>query len=200
MDAAVAGDEVLVNDGVYRTGGRSFRGLGATNRVFIDKAITLRSVNGPRFTLVVGAKDRVSHGTGASAVRGVQLSPGATLSGFTVTNGATTYPTGPYDVEGGGILVKDYVNGGVASTNAIITNCIIVANDAYSAGGGVSGGTLFNCTLKGNTAGAVGGGAAFAALHNCFLTGNGASGGGGAAYGYLYSCTLTGNQAGAGEG
>src|ERR1044071_41632 len=50
VDVSISGDQVVVTNGIYANGGRvvydSF-----TNRVAVQKAIDLRSVNGPQFTL-----------------------------------------------------------------------------------------------------------------------------------------------------
>src|SRR5512135_344612 len=51
VDAAVAGDEIVVSDGVYRTGARAVYG---SNRLAVTKAVTVRSVNGPAMTQIVG--------------------------------------------------------------------------------------------------------------------------------------------------
>src|SRR5207237_7654066 len=48
IDVASAGDEVVVTNGIYATGGRS------GNRVTVDKSLTLRSVSGPLFTVIQG--------------------------------------------------------------------------------------------------------------------------------------------------
>jgi hypothetical protein len=55
VDAAASGDEVLVTNGLYTVGGKAINGA-LTNRVALDKILTLRSVNGPLFTLIQGRK------------------------------------------------------------------------------------------------------------------------------------------------
>ena len=50
IDAADPGDEVVVTNGIYATGGKDM------NRVMISKSIVLRSVNGPRHTVIEGYK------------------------------------------------------------------------------------------------------------------------------------------------
>src|SRR5215831_13337321 len=54
VGAAAAGDEIVVTNGTYATGGRTAGTNLLSNRVMIDKTLTLRSINGPLFTIVSG--------------------------------------------------------------------------------------------------------------------------------------------------
>src|SRR5882757_6067795 len=53
VDAAVAGDEIVVTNGIYATGARSVDGH-VNNRVVVDKPLNVLSVNGPQFTTIDG--------------------------------------------------------------------------------------------------------------------------------------------------
>ena len=186
VDAAQAGDAVLVVGGVYDTGGRAVVGT-MTNRVAIDKPIWVESLMGPEVTVIQGYQ-LSSNLNGDGAIRCVYLADGATLSGFTLTNGATR-TSGDYYLEqsGGGVWCE--------STNATVTNCILIGNSASDSGGGAETGTLNTCTLTRNWAG-IGGGADVSTLNNCTLASNSVSWyGGGAFYSTLNNCTLTGNAA-----
>jgi hypothetical protein len=83
VDAAVAGDEIVVTNGVYTP-------------VQVNKPLTVRSVNGPQVTTIGG---------GAS-VRCAYLTNSASLSGFTLTNGAAWQ-------SGGGVFCE--------SSNAVVS-------------------------------------------------------------------------------
>jgi hypothetical protein len=189
VDAAVAGDEIVVTNGTYATGGRSLDGS-TTNRVAVDKAIALRSANGPQFTIIDGIY--------ADYTRCVYLTNTASLSGFTLTQGNAYSGGGAY----GGTLY----------------NCTMTRNEAVSDpesgyingfGGGAAGCTLYNCTLTSNRAG-YGGGAYNCTLNSCTLQYNEAFGdfsgpydesrGGGAASCILNNCVLSYNSASYGYG
>jgi hypothetical protein len=191
VDEANAGDEILVGDGLYATGGRAVGANVLLNRVAVNKPLSLRSVNGPASTIIQGAN--VAAGANVQeAVRCVYLVDGASLVGFTLTNGATRMS---------GDLEQEQSGGGVwcESIGAMLSNCIMVANSAMS-GGGAYRGTLYNCLLSSNrVTGDVyaGGGAYQSTLYNCTLTGNSApsGGGGGVSHATLYNSIIYYNTA-----
>jgi hypothetical protein len=82
IDVAEAGDTVLVTNGVYDIGGRVAGGQTQTNRLTIDKPMTLQSVNGPSATIIDGG----SSGS-LPPVRCAYVTNGALLTGFTLTHG-----------------------------------------------------------------------------------------------------------------
>ena len=123
VDAAQPGDTVLVTNGVYRSGGRAMHGT-MTNRVTIDKAITVQSVEGPAVTLIEGAP-APGVGIGDGAIRGAYVGTNAVLNGFTLTNGYTRYSGDYYKEQSGGAVYSEI--------SGIITNC-----HAYEEFGGQS--------------------------------------------------------------
>jgi hypothetical protein len=166
--AADAGDTVVVSNGVHNSWEAS---VGSELfRVAITKAITLLSVNGPQFTVI----------DGGGRLHCAYLADGASLTGFTLTNGyASAWP-------GGGVYCQ--------STNAFLTNCVLAYNSAGGCGG-ACGGTLYNCTLSYNSGGLGAGGAGDCVLYNCALWGNRAGdAGGGAGSSTLYDCYVGNNS------
>ena len=194
VDAALlgVGDEILVTNGVYRTGGKPLLG-----RVAAEEPLTLRSVNGPQSTVIDGGR----------MVRCVYLGHGTSLTGFTLTNGVALD-------SGGGVAFSGLFS------DAVVSNCVIVGNSAQSGGGAGSaiqtggympvGGTLNHCILSGNSATGfqqgnptigIGGGAESCTLNDCTLVGNSAAyGGGGASASSLLNCTVAGNYGPEGGG
>jgi len=220
VDAASAGDTVLVTNGLYNTGGRVTPGYALTNRVCITNAIMLRSVNGPAVTFIKG-QEAVGGGHGNGAVRCVYLNSNASLIGFTLTNGYNmTSGDNYYDKGGGGIMLfagttvsnctfsRNYgysrAGGALFYSGGTANNCIFDGNVANRGGAAelYTGGTMNNCILSNNVAiTSFGGGVRFVGagtLNNCLIVSNSAVGGGGVSFesgGTIKSCTLFGNMA-----
>jgi hypothetical protein len=188
IDAAVAGDAVLVTNGVYATGGRVLYGA-MTNRVVITNGINLLSLNGPQVTTI----------SGGPQMRCIYLGSNAVVSGFTLTNGQTRTSSGDniHERSGGGVWCE--------SGSSTLSNCVLVANVAGSGGGGGGAyqGTFNNCLIASNSAPfGSGGGAYLTSLNGCVVVGNWSlqASGGGAAYSDATSCVFSNNSASYGGG
>ena len=152
---AAPGDDILVTNGVYDSGGAVTPGHQLQCRVVVTNAVTVRSVNGPEGTVILGAGP-----AGSDAVRGVYLDARAALVGFTISNGFTQTAgaggSAVYDMSGAGVFID---NGGGMPAGQV-SNCVLVANCATAAGGGVYGlapMTVVDCMLRQNEAGSGGG-------------------------------------------
>lgn len=164
---------MLVTNGIYQSGGDSF---GGSNRVDTVNSVALQSVNGPAVTIIKGYQ---VPGTtnGPDAVRCVYLREFSTLSGFTLTGGATQSSGA-----GGGVEME---------SQCVVSNCIIAGNAADAGGGGAynaNGSLLVNCVISGNVCvygGGQGGGASGCVLNHCVVSNNLAVNGGG-----VYNCTV----------
>ncbi len=188
IDASTDGDLVLVTNGVYATGGRVVYGA-LTNRVVVNKAVTVQSVNGPAATSIVGNST-----IGVSAVRCAFLVNGSLLSGFTLTNGGTL-------IVGDGYL--EQCGGGVWTTNnstATVSNCVLVGNAATQYGGGAYYGNIINSSIIQNSA-YYGGGVAFSSVTNSLALSNSAVAYGGATFSAtMNNCKVFSNIANFGGG
>jgi len=173
VNAASAGDEIIVTNGIYTSEANftaSSYGV-VTSGVSVYDALTVRSVNGPRVTII----------DGGSQVRCIYLTNGATLSGFTLTNGTAS----DYAAIGGGALCE---------SSAVLSNCVLSGNSAVDGGGSYSG-VFYNCTFSGNNAAGGGGGIKVGVLYGCLVVGNSAQKSGGGAYiSSLYNCAVVGNS------
>lgn len=197
ISAAATNEIVLVTNGVYGTGGISVDGV-ITNRVTINKAILVASVNGAGSTIIQGAWNPATT-NGLGAIRCAWLTNNAVLSGFTLTGGATQ-SSGSQSIFGGGIwgslTTAPVKPGGTAA------NCIISNNAAASDGGGAFDVNLNHCTITANAAigafsGSLYGGGAYGCnLQNCYVTGNSTPGSGGGTYNCnLTNCAVVNNSA-----
>jgi hypothetical protein len=155
IDAASAGDTVLVADGTYT-------GIGNKNLDFNGKAITVTSEKGAESTIIDCEGDG----------RGVYFHSGETetsvVSGFTITNGFTEH--------GGGIRCEN-------SSSPTIERNIIVGNSASNSGGGIrcanfSSPIFRNNIIAGNSANGAGGIYCYQSspiIVNTTISGNGAN-------------------------
>ena len=152
VNAAAAGDEVVVTNGIYRA-------------VNVDKPLFLRSVKGPQVTIIDPVRQS----------RCAYLTNGASLAGFSLRHGAA-------DIFGGGVFCTSpdvFLTNCVITDNTVYTNDNGVVSGS---GGGVCGGTLYNCLVASNSAAVSGGGAIASTLYNCTLTDNHAGRYGGGVY------------------
>jgi hypothetical protein len=159
INAAVAGDTVLVADGTYT-------GTGNKDLDFAGKAITVQSASGNPAACSIDCQ-----GSG----RGFYFHSGETaaskVAGFTIRNGLVT-SSSPGSYYGGAVYCY-------SNSSPTLTNCAIYGNSA-TYGGAVgcrssSGPTLSNCAISGNS-GTNGGGvycsSASPTLTNCTISGN----------------------------
>jgi hypothetical protein len=145
VDVCPCGGVILVATGVYDRGGCMAAGAG--NRVALNRPVSMRAAGPVEDTLIVGVSP-----PGNEAKRCAYLGPGASLHGFTLTNGATDR-SGDADgpVNGGGAFLD---------RDALISNCYVIACQAWFRGGGIVLGSAcrgVKCRVTGCSGGNGGG-------------------------------------------
>jgi hypothetical protein len=205
--AASPGDEIVVTNGVYRTGTVEITGLQlgidwyetlGLSRIALTNAVTVRSVNGPDVTVIEGSQPDPVTGLGLD-VRCAILGKDSVLSGFLLTKGSARNDEFPGFLRGagGGTFSGAWVGSwsdGWFWPCGTVTNCVFRANSAET-GGGAFGGKIYNSILAENSASGEGGAAYFSTLVACRVIGNRASGGGGVSDCSVLDSILTANKA-----
>jgi len=217
VNAAVAGDTVLVAPGDYAEGGArdSIKDGGLSNRVLIaNKSITLKSVAGAAATRIIGQYDRdtledaTCPGLGDNAVRGICVVAGTAseapvIQGFTVADGATAAVENRKECSkntAGGIQVYS-ASSGQYTFHGYIVDCV-VTNCIAARAGGIDGGRVIRCRVEdcdswnGNSAGVR-----HSSLFNSLIVRNGRRKNSAGAVEYVFpdvggvivNCTFSGN-------
>ncbi|MDR3456454.1 MAG: choice-of-anchor Q domain-containing protein [Verrucomicrobiae bacterium] len=190
LDMAIPGSLVLVSNGVYQTGSRNnFDGV--ASRVAVTNAVTLQSVNGAAVTTIDGGQ----------TMRCIYLTNGATLIGFTLSNGIASKGAGVRCETNATVWNCQIVNNaGYGAYSGIFSNCTFVRNSTVGSylgtltgcaitnngGDGAQNGTLTSCVVSSNQ----NTGAKYCALNNCLVASNGF---GGIKYSVAYNCLMIGN-------
>lgn len=221
VDAAAAGDTILVADGTYA-------GTGNHDIDFHGKGLTVKSSGGPANCIIDCRKQ------GRAFYLHSDEKPACRIEGFTMTNasvgshGGGIYVGSTIDCtavncvfkknsasEGGGGMYYGKAIGCVFAGNSSIFNvfagfkvgyggggyhtlaakCTFTDNVAYNGGGGIAYGTAIECVFTHNVTTENGGGVYQTSAINCAFADNRANGGGGIAYGTALNCVFSGNHA-----
>ena len=187
VDVVATNGYVWVADGSYAIGGRVHPGYPLLNRVYLDKAVSVVSENGPGSAVL---------DMSGVPVRGAYLVDGALLSGFQIKY-AETYLSGNriYNSSGAGALLD---GGGVVS-NCVFRNC----EESFYGGGAFcyNGGVVTHCEII--SCGAFYGGGVFlqggGEVRNSLIRNCGCDYFGGGVCvdtdGMVLSCTIADNEA-----
>ena len=164
---------VLVRPGRYDSGEMSpVVGEGTSNRVVIAKNVAVISTGSAADTFIIGAASSEvpgakCDGCGPASVRCAYLKYGASLRGFTLTDGHARMTTTSAGDVGGGIRAEN--------TNGQLVDCVISNNVAYR--GNVVGCSLVRChVLNNRTTAGLGGGVLYGCIaYDTLFDGNGGS-------------------------
>jgi hypothetical protein len=165
IDAANAGDEIIVADGTYT-------GTGNKNLTLRGLPITVRSANGPANCTL----DCQGNGRGFRLINTGET-PQSMIRGFSIRAGNGE------GADGGAIICSD--------VSPTIENCILINNSAVAAGGlavlGVSRPTVRSCLIAANSSSVAAGGVhcretTRPVFANCTIASNTTSGTGGDVY------------------
>jgi len=194
VDLVASNGTVWVTNGVYDAGGAVALGKTEMNRVYMDRPMTVRSVNGADVTTIrgaIGSPGSPDDPDSIYAVRGVYMANNSILSGFSIESSCAYSANGSGN--GSGIWM---------GTGSVVSNCVIHNNQGAYAGGGVyleMGATLDSCTVESNTSGISGGGVCVqdGTVNCCIIKDNLSDYEGGGVYlsGTLNNSVLDGNQA-----
>jgi predicted outer membrane repeat protein len=193
IDAASAGDTVLVAPGTYTGAGNRDIDFGGVDLVLISEVGAEQTIIDCQASVTDNARGFIVESGETSA---------AVVTGFTIQNGYRSgdiYPDG----FGAGIFIDN------AGTNPTIENCILEGNQAEAGGGGLSCGngsvpTIRGCTFLRNSSPNSGGGtnaSSSGEFIDCVFVDNVSFGGGGGFSAFsagmptLTNCTFQKNSA-----
>ena len=194
VDAAAAGDTVLVQTGIYRI----------TAPVTVARDLRISSAAGAAFTAVT---PRPYNYVGGFALG----SNNCVLQGFTVSNCNGAWGGGVNCLSTNPVIVNCVIalnHGGTFGGGVYygtVRDCLLLQNTVNDGsqgyGGGAANSALVRCVVSGNYARGSnsptsgGGGVYYGDTRDCLLINNSALGGGGANGGVLSNCVIVGNQA-----
>ncbi len=199
VNAASAGDMVLVNDGTYYP----------ESHISVYKNIIIKSFNGAEKTIVNGSFPSQTN-------RCFKIGRDVVIDGLTITNGFIVgydgFGGGVY-FERGGVVQNSIISGNIASwgggaflyKGGIIQECVITGNKAKSSGGGIgcTGNSLIQNTIicKNLSDGAAAGIECYnnSIVQNCTIVENSADSDGGGVRsngGTVRNCSIINNSSG----
>ena len=166
VDAASAGDTVLVAPGTYAKGERREDSTtnAILNRVVISKSLTLKSRDGAASTFIVGRQ--VDGTIGDSAVRCIVVpssSIDVVVEGFTICGGGTHDGGNVRLSQGGGVWAPS-----TSEPRTFIVDCVI-SNNIATRGGGMWGGMAIRTLFTRNKSTGPGTGMRCGNAFNCIF-------------------------------